>query len=342
MVCRETSGEDPTTRAASTLRLSIPKVLRGLFERERSLLSLLSQTSYQSILKSFQEIFHRKDVRPGSVTSIQTFGSFAANFNPHCHCLVTEGAFTPPGEFLPLPTPATYILADIEVRFRKFLLKRLHRAERLSETFMNQLLEWIPSGFSVHAEQLVFDDETQKLENLALYLTRAPITLSSITQTPEGQVGVTTPPHPLTGNNALSWMLSTGFMRFVNRSRTVANIFLATTEPTPTEPATLYHKTTCLRPGVPVQCRTSTNPPTPHLAALPGHDSSEKSSKWTPCSVRKCGAEMKILAVLTHPKVVDRIIRHLVQNPTDEPKAPRPPPPPSKPLDDTSPAHVNL
>ena len=38
---------------------SIPKVLRGLLERERSLLTLLSQTAYQSILKSFQELFHR-------------------------------------------------------------------------------------------------------------------------------------------------------------------------------------------------------------------------------------------------------------------------------------------
>lgn len=84
---------------------SIPKVLRGLFERERSLLSLLSQSSYQSILKSFQKLFHRKDVRPGSVASIQTFGSYAANFNPHCHCLLTEGAFTPKRGFLPLPVP---------------------------------------------------------------------------------------------------------------------------------------------------------------------------------------------------------------------------------------------
>jgi hypothetical protein len=32
---------------------SIPRVLRGLFERERSLLSLLSQTAYASILKSW-------------------------------------------------------------------------------------------------------------------------------------------------------------------------------------------------------------------------------------------------------------------------------------------------
>ncbi|NIS78036.1 MAG: hypothetical protein GTO00_10670, partial [Deltaproteobacteria bacterium] len=123
---------------------SIPKVLRGLFERERRLLSLLSQTAYESIRKSFQQLLHRKDVQPGSVTSLQTFGSFAANFHPHCHCLVTEGAFTPQGEFVPLPTPATYRLADIEERFRQLLLKRLHRVERLSESFMHRLLQWSP------------------------------------------------------------------------------------------------------------------------------------------------------------------------------------------------------
>jgi hypothetical protein len=41
---------------------SIPRVLRGLFERERALLSLLSQTAYASILKTFQALLGRKDV----------------------------------------------------------------------------------------------------------------------------------------------------------------------------------------------------------------------------------------------------------------------------------------
>jgi hypothetical protein len=64
-------------------------------------LSLVSQTAYEGIRKSFQRLFHRKDVQAGVVASLQTFGSFAANFNPHCHGLVTEGVFTPQGEFLP-------------------------------------------------------------------------------------------------------------------------------------------------------------------------------------------------------------------------------------------------
>jgi hypothetical protein len=309
------------------------------------LLSLLSQTSYQSILKSFQVLFHRKDVRPGSVTSIQTFGSFAANFNPHCHCLVTEGAFTPQGEFLPLPTPPTYILADIEERFRKLLLKRLHRAERLSETFMNKLLEWNPSGFSVHADQLVFDDETQKLENLALYLTRAPIKLSSITQTPEGQVCVTTPPHPLTGNtvlvlDALDWIHAI-CQQIPDRGQHLSRYYGA------------YSNRT--RKALPQNdlSRTCVTFPEPDFDK-PSLDSSPSRASWArlirkvfefdPLLCGKCGAEMKIIAVLTDPKVVDRIIRHLEQNPTGEPKAPRAPPLPSRTLDndETAPFRVNV
>ena len=104
------------------------------------------------------------------MSSIQTFGSFGANWNPHIHSLLTEGVFTPQGEFLPLPIPATSLLEDIEERFRRLLLKRLHHAERLSEEFMNKLMQWNPSGFSVYAEQLVSEQEPQRLEKLARYL----------------------------------------------------------------------------------------------------------------------------------------------------------------------------
>jgi hypothetical protein len=63
------------------------------------------------------------------------------------------------------------ILQDIEETFRCLLLRRLHRAERLSEPFMNKLMQWTPSRFSVYAEQLGLDHEPQRLEKLARYLT---------------------------------------------------------------------------------------------------------------------------------------------------------------------------
>jgi hypothetical protein len=69
---RPESRRRPVARRHWTF--SIPRVLRGLFERERSLLSLLSQTAYASILKSFQALLGRKCMRPGCVLSIQTCG----------------------------------------------------------------------------------------------------------------------------------------------------------------------------------------------------------------------------------------------------------------------------
>ncbi len=53
---------------------STPRVLRGLIERDRELLGLLSQTAYAATLKTFQAFFDRPDVCPGCVISLQTFG----------------------------------------------------------------------------------------------------------------------------------------------------------------------------------------------------------------------------------------------------------------------------
>jgi hypothetical protein len=83
---------------------SIPRMLRGLVERDRKLLELLSQTAYAAILKTFQALFDRTDVRPGCVVSLQTFGAYGANFDPRAHALVSDGVFSEEGEFLPLPS----------------------------------------------------------------------------------------------------------------------------------------------------------------------------------------------------------------------------------------------
>ena len=175
---------------------TIPKALRGLFERDRRLLGVLSRTAYDAILRTFRAVFDRKDVRPGVVASIQTFGSFAANFHPHLHCLITEGVFARDGQFLPLNTLDT---SAIEELFRRLLLARLHRAERLSESFMETLLGWSPSGFSVKSTELILPDDKDRLERLARYLTRAPLRLDAVVEDDDGRIRLATPPDPATG-----------------------------------------------------------------------------------------------------------------------------------------------
>lgn len=121
----------------------------------------------------------------------------------HIRSLVTQGVFTPEGEFLPLPVPATSLLADIEERFRHLLLQRLNRAERLSDPFLHKLLGWNPSGLPVHAAQLLFDDEPDRLETLARYLTRSPLGVERVCISDEGGVELTTPAQPGTRETVL-------------------------------------------------------------------------------------------------------------------------------------------
>lgn len=179
---------------------SIPRVLRGLFERERSLLSLLSQTAYASILRTFQALLGRKDVRPGCVLSLQTYGAYGANFNPHCHGLVTDGAFSNDGEFLPLPSldPSAVMLL-----FRRLLLLRLHQAETLSESFMQNLLSWVHPGFSVFAGPPVQSSEISALESQARYITRPVLARDALEKQADGRLAMETPSDPKTGATSI-------------------------------------------------------------------------------------------------------------------------------------------
>ena len=99
--------------------------MRGLVERDRKLLGLLSQTAYAAILKTFQALFDQTDVLPGCVVSLQTFGAYGANFNPHAHALVSDGVFSAQGEFLPLPAPSPLpISPSFSLRFPLVLTNR--------------------------------------------------------------------------------------------------------------------------------------------------------------------------------------------------------------------------
>ncbi len=62
-----------------------------------------------------------------------------------------------------------------------------------------RLLEWEPSGFSVHAEQVVLPDERGRLERLARYMARAPLAHARVREGPDGRLLVRTPLNPRTG-----------------------------------------------------------------------------------------------------------------------------------------------
>ena len=65
------------------------------------------------------------------------------------------------------------------------------------------LLAWQHSGFSVHATEPVLPDDTDRLEHLGRYLTRAPLRLDAVEPAGERKVKVRTPFQPQTGKRNL-------------------------------------------------------------------------------------------------------------------------------------------
>ena len=149
---------------------------------------------------NFQALLDRKDVRPGCVFSLQTFGAYGANFNPHCHGLVADGAFSTNGEFLPLPSLDASAVMEV---FRRILLLRLHKAERLSESFMQNLLSWVHPGFSVYAGPPVDAAEIASIESQARYITRPALAMDALQELDDGRLVMETPPDPRTGATSI-------------------------------------------------------------------------------------------------------------------------------------------
>ena len=288
---------------------TVPRALRGLFERERRLLSLLSRCAYESVRRTWATGFGERGAVPGMVASIQTFGSYA-NFHPHIHALVTDGVMTREGEFLPLPEWTPGVMGEV---FRRLVLLELVRAERLSEEFRDVLMTWERSGFSVYGEQMVWEGEPERLERVVRYMVRPPMAFGVVEETVEGRVRVQTPVDPRTGERGveldpLEWVHALG--------RQV---------PDPRQHLVRYYGMYANRSRGTWRSRWrgagwgsgSVPRATDEEARRPG----SRQGSWArllrrilevdPLLCPRCGARMQVISVITEPRVVDRILAHV-------------------------------
>ncbi|MHC4102032.1 MAG: transposase, partial [Planctomycetota bacterium] len=81
---------------------TIPKRLRIFFRYDRRLLGELPRLAWQTVLEVSRAVLDRRDVTPGMIAAIHTFGQ-VLHFHPHLPALVSDGASAPDGTFIPLP-----------------------------------------------------------------------------------------------------------------------------------------------------------------------------------------------------------------------------------------------
>ena len=256
--------------------------------------------------------------------------------------IAIEGLFEPDGILLTL---WRLDLVAVEEGFRQRVIRELRKAQRLSDDFAGNLLIWEHSGFSVQAGRQAAPGETSRVEEMGRYLARPPMPQDLPELLPDGRVLVPTPPDPRTGATELVLDPLELLHRIVIQipapgqhmvryygayscrgRRAHARMDEAASEVWPPEqnrPAEVRGGTTDGDPDPEVDVSAYVRARRRSWARLIRH-----VFEVDPLECPACGGVMTVIAVITDPPIVDRIIRHLEQRAErdGDPQGPDPPP----------------
>ena len=305
---------------------SIPKMLRPYFLYHRPLLGWLCRAAYDTAREMISTASSDGEtLLPGMIAVVQTFGD-DLGWHPHVHALVTRGGWNRGTEWAPVPFVDGEAAALV---FRHKVFAFLRREGLLTEERTRLLLSWRHSGFSVHTSVTVPPDDAAGLERLARYLLRPPVSLERLhvdeharTIAYAGKPGRTAGGlNPAVRSAALDaqeflarllmhipeprlhliryYGAYSSVVRARRRQRARAAVIVAST-----------------RAGLAASAE-------PSAAA----DSRALRHRWAelirriyeadPLVCPRCGGEMRIIAFITEPRVIHKILTHLAAKGTD-------------------------
>jgi hypothetical protein len=135
----------------------------------------LSRVAYETVKELMAAAaFEDASFRPGMVSVVQTFGE-AARFHPHVHGMATRGGWDGRGQWVAVPFIDTQKAEEL---FRHGVLRLLKDKGLLSQERIELLLSWRRSGFSIDNSVRIPAGEQKGLEDVARYMLRAPVSLS--------------------------------------------------------------------------------------------------------------------------------------------------------------------
>ena len=159
---------------------TVPKLLRVYFRDDRRLLGELCRVAAGVIIESIRALLDKPHLTPGIVVCVQTYGNFV-NWNPHLHCIVSDGGFSPGGVLHVVPRVS---LAGMEELFRHRVLKLLLDRGKLQPERVRMLLGWQHSGFNVDASVRIGARDKRGRESIARYIIRAPFSVGKLQYLP--------------------------------------------------------------------------------------------------------------------------------------------------------------
>ncbi|MGQ0510135.1 MAG: IS91 family transposase [Betaproteobacteria bacterium] len=302
---------------------TVPKLIRPFFAYRRSLLGELCRIVARSLTEAYRVAYPRGC--PGFILFVQTFGDLV-NFNPHVHALVADGVFEPSGRFLPLPPVPEALLAE---RLRRDVLGLLVRREAIPAPLAAQMLNWRHSGFSVHNRVRVAAGDAEGRKSLAGYMLRAPFSLEKMSyDAARGAVIYRSGLHATLKRNfqampGVQWLellckhipdRNEHMVRYYGR-------YSSRTRGAEREPPELEASD------------TEVQSPARQAAKAAWAKLIRKVYEVDPLECPKCGAQMRVIALIEDPAVIERILTWLGLWEPRQPGGPSPPTdPPSLPF----------
>ena len=154
---------------------TFPKVLRVFFRHDRNLFGEVSRLVYRMIQRFSNETAGRR-IQGAAVIAYASAGDFV-RFNPHLHGIFLEGGFDRQGRFIHIPT---LDLARFARYFRAAMVAFFLQRSLISERLARSMLAWTHSGFSVDLSVKIPATSSRAREALAQYIARPPISLSKM------------------------------------------------------------------------------------------------------------------------------------------------------------------
>lgn len=155
---------------------TIDQNLRDFFLNDRSLLNCLFSAVNSTISRFFFKLNKSKNFTPGFILVLHTFGR-DLKWNPHIHCLISEGGFSDDGDWRPV---RFFPFAFLRNAFRTALLDEMHL--RLGASFKPVKAKCYSDhkhGFYVYAKPTLTDTSTVT-QYIGRYLGRPVIATSRI------------------------------------------------------------------------------------------------------------------------------------------------------------------
>lgn len=158
------------------LVFTIDDSLRQFFLDDRSLLNCLFSSVRSVLLELFHKINKSKNFVPGFICVLHTFGR-PLEWNPHIHCLLTEGGFSDDGFW---KTVTYFNYTYLRKAFQTALLNELER--KIGPSFQHTKADIYAKnkkGFYVYAKPNLCDTDTV-VKYIGRYLGRPTIAASRI------------------------------------------------------------------------------------------------------------------------------------------------------------------